>query len=331
MKSTTYKVAEQLDKATLVDFYRQMVLLRVFEERAAEQYMLGKIRGFLHLYIGQEAVAVGAIDALDKDDYITTHYRDHGHALARGLSANAVMAELFGKATGCSKGMGGSMHLFDASLNFAGGYAIVAGHLPLSSGMGFAFNYLKDNRLVATFFGDGALNEGEAHEVLNMSALWDLPVLFICENNLYGMGIPLSESMSNTQLHKMAESYGIASAQVDGMDVLAVREAAETAVQHVRSGKGPYFLEARTYRFRGHSMADPVLYRSKDEEAEYRKLDPITQYGEWLLSSKMTTQKKLDSISEEVEKEVEESIAFAEESPFPAPEALYHNIYAQLP
>ena len=331
MKSTTYKVAEQLDKATLVDFYRQMVLLRVFEERAAEQYMLGKIRGFLHLYIGQEAVAVGAIDALDKDDYITTHYRDHGHALARGLSANAVMAELFGKATGCSKGMGGSMHLFDASLNFAGGYAIVAGHLPLSSGMGFAFNYLKDNRLVATFFGDGALNEGEAHEVLNMSALWDLPVLFICENNLYGMGIPLSESMSNTQLHKMAESYGIASAQVDGMDVLAVREAAETAVQHVRSGKGPYFLEARTYRFRGHSMADPVLYRSKDEEAEYRKLDPITQYGEWLLSSKMTNQKKLDAISEEVEKEVEESIAFAEESPFPAPEDLYRNIYAQLP
>ena len=330
MKTTTYKVAEQLDKATLVDFYRQMVLLRVFEERAAEQYMLGKIRGFLHLYIGQEAVAVGAIHALGKDDYITTHYRDHGHALARGLSANAVMAELFGKATGCSKGMGGSMHLFDASLNFAGGYAIVAGHLPLSSGMGFAFNYLKDNRLVATFFGDGALNEGEAHEVLNMAALWDLPMVFICENNLYGMGIPLSQSMANTQLHKMAESYGIASAQVDGMDVLAVREAAETAVQHVRSGNGPYFLEARTYRFRGHSMADPVLYRSKDEEAEYRKLDPITQYGEWLLSSKMTTQKKLDTISEEVEKEVEESIAFAEESPFPAPEALYRNVYAQL-
>ncbi len=331
MKTTTYKVAEQLDKATLVDFYRQMVLLRVFEERAAEQYMLGKIRGFLHLYIGQEAVAVGAIHALGKDDYITTHYRDHGHALARGLSANAVMAELFGKATGCSKGMGGSMHLFDASLNFAGGYAIVAGHLPLSSGMGFAFNYLKDNRLVTTFFGDGALNEGEAHEVLNMAALWSLPMVFICENNLYGMGIPLSQSMANTQLHKMAESYGIAAAQVDGMDVLAVREAMETAVQHVRSGNGPYFLEARTYRFRGHSMADPVLYRSKDEEAEYRKLDPITHYGEWLLSSKMTTQKKLDTISEEVEKEVEESIAFAEGSPFPAPEALYRNIYAQLP
>jgi len=329
MSTKTVTKTESLDDKTLIEFYRQMALLRVFEDRCAEQYMLGKIRGFLHLYTGQEAVAVGAISVLNEDDYVTTHYRDHGHALAKGLTPNSIMAELFGKSTGCSKGMGGSMHLFDAATNFAGGYAIVAGHLPLTNGIAFGFKYNNDNRLVATFFGDGALNEGEAHEVMNMAALWKLPVVFVCENNLYGMGIPLEDSMANPKLTEMAKAYGMASAKVDGMDVLAVREATELAVEHVRSGKGPYFLEFSTYRFRGHSMADPVLYRSKEEESKYRKRDPMTTFGEWLISNKKATQDLLDKINLEIEEVVEESVKFADESPFPEPGDLYKNVYAE--
>jgi pyruvate dehydrogenase E1 component alpha subunit len=329
MSTKTIKKPTSLDDTTLIDFYRQMALLRVFEERCAEQYMLGKIRGFVHLYIGQEAVAVGAISVLQKDDYVTTHYRDHGHALARGLTPNSVMAELFGKSTGCSKGMGGSMHLFDAPSNFAGGYAIVAGHLPLANGLAFAFKYNNDKRLVATFFGDGALNEGEAHEVMNMAALWKLPVIFVCENNQYGMGIPLEDSMANPKLTEMAKAYGMPSAKVDGMNVLAVRDATEAAVKHVRAGNGPYFLEFSTYRFRGHSMADPVLYRTKEEEGKYRKLDPILTFGEWLISNKKATQDQLDKINLAIEYIVEESVKFADESPFPKIDDLYKNIYAE--
>ena len=330
MTKTTQKIIEQLDKETLRDFYRQMKLIRLFEERSGEQYELGKIRGFLHLYIGEEAIAVGAISALEPQDYIVTHYRDHGHALARGMDPKTVMAELFGKVTGCSGGIGGSMHLFDASRNFVGGYAIVGGQLPIAVGLALASSYEGQDRIVLCFLGDGALNEGEFHECMNIASIWKLPVLFLCENNLYGMGAPTRELLAkHEEIFRLAEAYDMPSQQVDGMDVLAVRKVTQSIVESVRSGQGPYFLEAKTYRFRGHSMADPADYRTRSEEQRWQDRDPITSYKSWLLDNDFATQDDLESMDQAVEQELEEAIRFADESAAPPPEALLQNVYAE--
>lgn len=321
------QLREKLDKKQLLELYRQMLLIRVFEEECARQYMQGKIRGFLHLYIGEEAIAVGAISALRAEDYVVTHYRDHGHALARGMDPKSVMAELFGKATGCSKGKGGSMHLFDASKNFMGGYAIVGGHLPLAAGLALAAQYRGEDRVVLAILGDGALNEGEFHETMNLCAIWNLPVVFLCENNLYGMGAPVWATFAAyEEIYKFAGAYKIRGMRVDGMDVLKMREATLEALEHVRTEKEPFFLEARTYRFRGHSIADPAEYRQRQEVESWLAKDPITNMKRWLIEEALATEEDLSVIQQEVEREVEEAVRFADESPWPEPSALYEDV-----
>lgn len=312
----------------LIAFLRQMQLIRRFEERAAEMYTRRKIGGFLHLYIGEEAVAVGTINRLRPQDYILTHYRDHGHAIARGLDTKALMAELFGKVTGVSRGKGGSMHLFDASKGFLGGYAIVAGHLPIATGLAYAARARGEDRVTLCIFGDGAVNEGEFHEALNLAALWKLPVIFLCENNLYGMGTALADASATLELYRFASAYNMAGARCDGMDVVDCYRAMGEAMAHVTAGNGPYFLEAMTYRFRGHSMADPELYRTKEEVARWRQRDPIPALRRDLIARGVLTEAQADAIDAAVEQEVEEAIRFAEESPFPDPHELYTDIYA---
>ncbi|MFN3973859.1 MAG: pyruvate dehydrogenase (acetyl-transferring) E1 component subunit alpha [Dehalococcoidia bacterium] len=323
------QLQERVNKTDLLSFYRQMLLIRRFEERCADMYMLGKIRGFLHLYIGEEAIAVGCMSVLRSEDYVVTHYRDHGHALARGVDPKSVMAELFGKATGCSKGKGGSMHLFDVSRNFMGGYAIVGGQLPVAVGLALSSKLKGEERVTVCFFGDGALNQGEFHEALNLAALWKLPVVFFLENNLYGMGSHIDRTYAGGRdVFKAADHYRIPAWQTDGMDVLAVRESAQRAVQHARQGKGPFFLEALTYRFRGHSMADPVEYRDRGEEEMWKARDPIPTFQRYLLENAVATLEELTQIERAVETEVEEAIRFADASPEPPPESLYQDIYA---
>ena len=323
------KLQEKLDRNQVMDFYRQMLLIRVFEERSAEQYMLGKIRGFLHLYIGEEAIAVGAISTLEARDYIVTHYRDHGHALARGMEPEVIMAELFGKATGSSKGKGGSMHLFDVSKGFMGGYAIVGGQMPIALGLALASKYRDEDKVVMCFLGDGAINEGEFHESMNLAALWQLPIIFFCENNLYGMGASVDQTLVfHNEIYKFANAYHMPSKRVDGMDVLAVREATKEAVELVRGDGGPFFIEAMTYRFRGHSMADPSEYRSKVEEDEWRVKDPILALKNRIQEEGLISEAEMDAMYHEVESLVEEAVAFADESPFPEPEALFNDVYA---
>src|SRR5579883_537569 len=313
----------------LVQFFHQMQLIRRFEERAAEQYTRRRIGGFLHLYVGEEAVATGAINRLLPDDYIVTHYRDHGHAIARGLDPNAVMAELFGRSTGVSRGKGGSMHLYDASRHFLGGYAIVAGHLPIACGLGMACQAEGDGRVCLCIFGDGAVNEGEFHEALNLASLWKLPVVFLCENKLYGMGTALAAASATSELYKFAEAYHIPGARCDGMDVRDCYRAMGEALEHVRSGAGPYFLEAMTYRFRGHSMADPELYRSKEEVAEWRKKDPIATLRADLIARGVIGEQEAQRIERQVEDEVEAAVEFSEQSPNPDPRELFTDIYAE--
>jgi pyruvate dehydrogenase E1 component alpha subunit len=266
------------------DWLRQMVLIRRFEEKAGEAYSLGKIGGFCHLYIGQEAVAVGSLAALAPGDYITCSYREHGHALARGMSARTVMAELFGKAAGASKGKGGSMHLFDASLGFLGGHGIVGGHIPLATGMAFAAKYRNTEQVAVCYFGEAAVNNGAFHEALNMAALWKLPCIYICENNRYGMGTALERASAIYDISERACSYDMANEVVDGQDVLVMHAAMERAVQRARSDKHPTLLEVRTYRFMGHSMSDPIHghYRTKEEVGEHRLGDPIVLWSERL-------------------------------------------------
>jgi pyruvate dehydrogenase E1 component alpha subunit len=317
-----------LPREKLVTFYRQMQLIRRFEEAAAVQYQRRKIGGFLHLYIGEEAVAVGAVDNLQPQDTIVAHYREHGHALARGSEPNAVMAELFGKATGVSKGKGGSMHLFDAGRGFLGGYAIVAGHLPIAVGLAMAHKHRKDNGLCLAFFGDGAVNEGEFHEAMNLAAVWKTPVLFLCENNLYGMGTALERAAAVPEVHKRARAYNIPSSRCNGMDVLEMHAAARRAVEYVRTEGKPYLLEAMCYRFRGHSMADPELYREKDEVNRWRLQDPIARLRAELIQSGEATAEELDRLDAEVDAEVAESVRFADTSPEPAPEELFTDVYA---
>ncbi|MGB2695572.1 MAG: pyruvate dehydrogenase (acetyl-transferring) E1 component subunit alpha [Dehalococcoidia bacterium] len=322
---------KELDRAQRIDLLRQMMLIRRFEEKAAEMYARQKIAGFLHLYTGQEAVAAGAIAALNDDDPILTHYRDHGHALARGIEPGRIMAELFGKATGVSGGKGGSMHLFDAERAFLGGYAIVAGHLPLACGVALANKRLGNNKIVLCIFGDGAVNEGEFHESLNLAAVWELPVLFMCENNFYGMGTDIRRVSSVIEVYKRAEAYAMPAEQVDGMDVLAMYEATQRYAQRVRSGAGPAFLEAITFRYRGHSMADPEFYRRKEETARWRELDPIKSFRQRLTADGYLDDSASQALEDEVEKIVDDAARFADESPSPTPDALYRNVYREAP
>ncbi|PKB64039.1 MAG: pyruvate dehydrogenase (acetyl-transferring) E1 component subunit alpha [SAR202 cluster bacterium Io17-Chloro-G2] len=320
-----------MSKVQLLEFYRLMLLIREFERECERQYTRGNIKGFLHVYTGEEAIAVGAISTLSDQDYVVTHYRDHGHALARGLDSNGVMAELFGKATGVSRGKGGSMHLFDASKNFMGGYAIVGGQLPIAAGLALASQYNDENRVALCFMGDGALNEGEFHETMNLAAVWKLPVIFFCENNLYGMGAPSADTLAvHKQMYKLAEAYGMDDYRVDGNDVVAVHELMLDVVENVRSGKGPAFIEAKTYRMQGHSIADPANYRP-DEEVEYwRSQDPIPRYKEWLSSQGLASEEEFDQIDAGVDQQVVAAAEFAEASPFPEPEALYQGVYGDV-
>ncbi len=318
-----------MDREDYLSLYRQMLLIRRFEEKSAEMYALAKIAGFLHLYIGQEGVAVGAIAAIRPDDYVISTYRDHGHCLAKGSDPGQVMAELFGKANGLCKGKGGSMHLVDIQNHFMGGYAIVGGHLPLATGLAFAIQYQKQDRVVLCFFGEGALPSGHAHEALNLAALWNLPVIFICENNRYAMGTPAERGIAlYTKVLETARSYGIEASQVDGMDVLTVRAAMQEIVENVRTCRRPHFLEATTYRFMGHSMADPSHghYRMKDEVEAERKRDPLVRLQESMQAKGVATESDFKTVEQEITAVVSSAVRFAEEGPFPEPGALFDDV-----
>ena len=319
----------ELDQEHAQRLYRQMLLIRRFEERCGQEYAYQKIGGFLHLYIGQEAVAVGAIDTLRADDPVVSHYRDHGHALAKGSDPKAVMAELFGKATGLCKGKGGSMHLFDAGHAFYGGYAIVAGGMPIAVGHALATSYLGDDRVVLDFLGDGAANEGEFHESLNLAGLWKLPIVFVIENNYYAMGTRLDRASADPALWKRAAAYAMPGKRIDGMQVLEVRREVEQAVQRARTGEGPSLIEAMTYRFRGHSMADPARYRGREEVEEWRHRDPLDLYEHDLRAAGLIDDETLAELGRQVDEQVEQAVRFADESPFPPPEALYEDVYAE--
>jgi len=309
---------------------RQMLLIRRFEEKTAEAYALGKIGGFCHLYIGQEAVAVGTCAALRDDDYVICSYREHGQALAKGVPADAIMAELFGKATGCSKGKGGSMHLFDVKRRFMGGHAIVGSHIPLAAGIGFAIRYRGGDQVCVCFFGEAAVNIGAFHEALNMASVWKLPVIFLCENNRYGMGTAFERVAAVTDVVVHACSYDIAGEVVNGMDALEVHAAVQRAVQRARRDGHPTLLEVRTYRFMGHSMSDPLhgVYRTKEEVEEQKKKDPIANMAARLKDAGDLDQAALEALEVDVRAEVEHAFRFAEESPDPDPDALYHDVLA---
>jgi pyruvate dehydrogenase E1 component alpha subunit len=317
------------DRTHALELLRQMLLIRHFEEKCAELYTQQKIRGFLHLYIGEEAVAVGVMQALAPDDAVVATYREHGHALARGISPGAIMAEMFGKQEGCSRGRGGSMHLFDAATRFYGGGAIVGGGLPVAVGLALADKMQRRPRVSCCFFGEGAAAEGEFHESLNLAALWRLPVLFVCENNLYAMGTALSITESNTDLAAKAASYGLASRAVDGMDVLAIETATREAVAATRAGAGPHFIEARTYRFRAHSMFDAELYRQKAEVEDWKKHGPLTTFTTRMKSEGLLTEDDFQSITQDVERVVAEAIAFAEAGTWEPVESLTRFVHSE--
>jgi pyruvate dehydrogenase E1 component alpha subunit len=305
-----------------------MVLIRRFEEKCAESYSLGKIGGFCHLYIGQEAVGVGCISAIREDDYVITSYREHGQAIAKGISPEAVMAELYGKAGGCSHGKGGSMHLFDKGVNFLGGHAIVGGQIPLATGVAFASKYQETDKVTLCFFGEAAVNQGAFHESLNMAQLWKLPCIYICENNQYGMGTSLARAMSLQNVAEKACAYEMASEFVDGMDVMAMREATQRAVKRAREESQPTLLEARTYRYMGHSMSDPGNYRTRAEIEKYQERDPIKIFTATLKEQNILSDKDISDIEAEVKEQIERAVRFAEESPEPDPSELYTNVYA---
>lgn len=326
MATTAISERSTVDREHGLFLLREMLRIRRFEEKAAEMYSLQKIHGFLHLYIGEEATGVGTMQAFRPEDAIVATYREHGHALARGLPSTTLMAEMFGKATGCSHGHGGSMHFFDASRRFYGGYAIVGGGLPIAVGLALADKLENKQRVTACYFGDGAVAEGEFHESLNLAALWKLPVVFLCENNLYAMGTALVRHQAQTDITLKAASYGLASQAVDGMEVLAVEAAAKQATDAVRSGNGPFLLELRTYRFRAHSMSDPDLYRSKEEIEEWKKRDPISLFESRLREWGLLTEVDGTRLEEEVAAEIDEAVRFAEASPFEPIEELLKDV-----
>jgi pyruvate dehydrogenase E1 component alpha subunit len=319
----------ELDQAHALHLYLEMLRIRRFEERCVELYSATKIRGFMHLYIGEEAVAVGIMQALGTEDAIVATYREHGHALARGVPADSIMAEMFGKVEGCSRGRGGSMHLFDASTRFYGGNAIVGGGLPLAVGLALADKMESRPRVTACFFGEGAVAEGEFHESMNLAALWDLPVLFCCENNLYAMGTALERSESEVDLTVKAASYEMPACTVDGMDVLAVESAAHRAVAAVRAGGGPQFLELRTYRFRAHSMYDPELYRDKAEVDLWKQRDPLTLCGERFRELGYLDDSTVAALEEAVAQEIDAAVDFAEQGTLEPVDDLTRFVYSE--
>ena len=331
-RKTTAKSAKlpNVSAEELTSYYRDMLLIRRFEEKAGQLYGMGLIGGFCHLYIGQEAVVVGLEAAAEDGDKRITSYRDHGHMLACGMDANGVMAELTGREGGYSKGKGGSMHMFSKEKHFYGGHGIVAAQVPLGAGLAFSDKYKGTDRVTFTYFGDGAANQGQVYETFNMAALWQLPVIFVIENNQYAMGTAQKRSTSTPDLHTRGAAFGIPGEAVDGMDVLAVKEAGEKAVKHCRSGKGPYILEVKTYRYRGHSMSDPAKYRTREEVQKMREeRDAIEHVRNMLLQGKHATEDDLKAIDKEIKAIVNASADFARESPEPALEELWTDIYAE--
>lgn len=320
-----------LSEEKLIQIYREMLLIRRFEEKAAQMYGMEKIMGFCHLYNGQEAVAVGANAAMRDTDYMLTAYRDHGHALVKGITPNEVMAELFGKVTGCSRGKGGSMHLFDAGKRMMGGHAIVGGHIPLAAGFAFGSKYKAEQDVTVCFFGEAAANQGVFHETLNMAALWKLPVVYICENNRYGMGTAFERAFAVWDIYERASAYNMPRDVVDGMDVLDMYRKTKEAVDRARYEHIPTFLEARTYRFRGHSMSDPIHghYRTKEEVEEMKAKDPIINFGELLKKENIFNEEQMKEMDDEIKKIVNESIEFAEKSEEPPLEDLYTDVIVE--
>ncbi len=316
-----------MDKLEYLDLYYQMVTIRLVEEQAAQLYQQGKIGGFLHLYIGQEAVSTGLISARKPQDRVITAYRDHGVAINCGLGADVVLAELLGKETGVSKGKGGSMHMADVNKNFWGGHAIVGAHLPIAAGLALGDLYSGQDGVTICMFGDGATNIGYFHEAVNLSKVWNLPVLWVCENNQYGMGTAVDRASAVSEIRQKAEGYNIPNNRIDGMDVLKVRETAIEVLEKIRNGEGPYFLEIITYRYRGHSMGDPERYRQSDEVKRWQENDPIGIYHKRLIEEEIATQEELDELDKKIEADVESAVQFAESSPEPAPEALFEHIY----
>jgi len=314
-------------KSALTEYYRDMLLIRRFEEKAGQLYGMGQIAGFCHLYIGQEAVVVGMRHAMQEGDQMVTSYRDHGHMLACGMSPRGVMAELTGRIGGYSRGKGGSMHMFSVEKKFYGGHGIVGAQVPIGAGLGFANKYLENDAVSLAFFGDGAANQGQVYETFNMAELWDLPVIFIIENNQYAMGTSVERSSAETELYKRGISFGIEGVQVDGMDVLAVKAAGEKAIKHARSGKGPMILEMKTYRYRGHSMSDPAKYRTREEVKEVRsESDPIDMVKARLLDEGWADNDSLKALDKEIKAIVSDSADFALESPEPDPSELYTDV-----
>lgn len=332
METTTAKAKKsksKYSKETYLKWYEDMLLMRRFEERAGQLYGMQKIKGFCHLYIGQEAVVAGAVSVIKQEDAMITAYRDHAHALAKGISAREVMAELYGKITGCSKGKGGSMHMFSKPHRFFGGHGIVGGQIPLGAGIAFAEKYNNTGNICLCYMGDGAVRQGAFHEAFNMAMLWKLPVVFIVENNAYAMGTSVERTSNVTELYKMGSAYDMPSYPVDGMSVEAVHEAMENACDHARSGKGPVFLEIRTYRYRGHSMSDPAKYRTKEEVENYKAKDPVEIVKTTILENNYASEKDLEAILKRVMDIVDDSVKFAEESPYPDPSELYKDVYVQ--
>ena len=329
MASRTTTAKANVSKDQLLHFYREMLMIRRFEEKAGQLYGMGLIGGFCHLYIGQEAVVVGLESVAEEGDKRVTSYRDHGHMLACGMDPKGVMAELTGRAGGYSKGKGGSMHMFSKERHFYGGHGIVAAQVPIGAGLAFADKYLGNDRVTFTYFGDGAANQGQVYETYNMAELWALPVVFVIENNGYAMGTSVKRSTKSPSMWERGAAYGIPGAEVDGMDVLAVRAAGQKAVAECRAGKGPYILEVKTYRYRGHSMSDPAKYRTREEVQKMREeRDPIENVRGILLTGKHVSEDELKAIDKEIKGIVNEAAEFARESPEPAPDELYTDIYS---
>ncbi|WP_207421890.1 pyruvate dehydrogenase (acetyl-transferring) E1 component subunit alpha [Desertivirga brevis] len=318
-----------ITKDTYLDWYEQMLLMRRFEEKSGQLYGQQKIRGFCHLYIGQEAVLAGAMSVLGPGDSMITAYRDHAHAMARGMTANEIMAELYGKATGCSKGKGGSMHMFSKEKKFFGGHGIVGGQIPLGAGVAFAEKYLGTTNVNVCYMGDGAVRQGALNETFNMAMLWKLPVIFVCENNGYAMGTSVQRTTNMIDIYKIGLGFDMPCAPVDGMDPVAVHNAMDEAVQRARRGEGPTFLEMRTYRYKGHSMSDPAKYRTKEELERYKAKDPIGVVKAAIVENNYADEAWFDQIDAKVKAIVEESVKFAEESPWPEPSELYDDVYVQ--
>jgi len=327
----TGKGAPPLDRTEARRLYRLMLLIRRFEERAQNAYVEGKIGGFLHLYIGQEAIACGIMSLLHKDDYFLGAYRDHGYTLARGADPKPLMAELMGRSTGISRGKGGSMHFYDIPNGNFGGDGIVGGHICIAAGMGYAIRLRGSEQCVVCFFGDGAINEGAFHEALNVASLWELPVVFVVENNMYGMGTSVERASAVTALHERGAAYGMAHLPCDGMDIYKVRDTFADAFERARKEKKPTFVEVNTYRYRGHSMSDPGKYRTREEVEKWQEEDPIARLGLSLLEKKFATPKDLEAIDKDVMSEIDDCMKFSEESPWPPPEYMYEDIYVKTP